>query len=149
MLHCRALPSVGGNTLFTNMYLAYETLSEALRRILDRLHIVNDVSLAPEYKVMDPEQVAQSIRDNPPMKYPLVRVHPSTGRRALYVSDMLTRGPALPASPSAWVRMRAAAAAGTSSTLMRARCAYRRALSPTNGCRSSQLSSSARSMGAA
>lgn len=91
MLHCRALPSVGGNTLFTNMYLAYETLSETLRRILDRLYVVNDVSLAPEYKVMDPAQVAQSIRDNPPMKYPLVRVHPGTGRKALYVSEMLTR----------------------------------------------------------
>ena len=91
MLHCRALPSVGGNTLFTNMYLAYETLSETLRKIIERLYVVNDVALAPEYRVMDPAQVAQSIRDNPPMKYPLVRVHPGTGRKALYVSDMLTR----------------------------------------------------------
>jgi len=91
MLHCRAMPSVGGNTLFTNMYMAYETLSETVKKIVDRLSVVNDVSLAPEYQLMDPHQVAQSIIDNPPVVHPMVRVHPETGRKALYVSPMLTR----------------------------------------------------------
>lgn len=91
MLHCRALPAVGGNTLFANMYRAYDTLSPALRAIIDTLYVVNDVSLAPEYQTMPAEQVAQSIRDNPPVRYPLVRTHPGSGRKALYLNEMLTR----------------------------------------------------------
>ncbi len=91
MLHCCAKPEVGGDTLFTNTAMAYDTLSDTLKAVVDTLSIVNDVSLAPEYRSMDPAQVARSIRDNPPVAYPMVRVHPATGRRALYVSPMMTR----------------------------------------------------------
>lgn len=91
LLHCRAIPEVGGNTLFTNMYMAYESLSPALRNVLDTLSVVNDSSLAPEYKIMDPDHVARAIRDNPPVVQPMVRVHPETGRKALYLNELLTR----------------------------------------------------------
>ena len=85
MLYCVEKPSIGGDTMFANMYLAYETLSPKLREFLDGLEAVHDVSLINAKR--EPEIVAEFKRLNPPVVHPAVRTHPDSGRKALYVNN--------------------------------------------------------------
>ncbi len=70
-------PSVGGDTLFTNLCAAYDALSPPLRELCDGLSALHDAQ--PHGR---PEQMAV---------HPVVRVHPDSGRRALYVNEHFTR----------------------------------------------------------
>ena len=90
-LHCHARPDVGGDTWFTNMYRAYDTLSATLKGIADRLSVVNDLGAIPATKRRDTVKLAQAMRENPPVVQPMVRVHSETGRKALYLSEAVTR----------------------------------------------------------
>jgi len=87
LLYCREKPEVGGDTMFTNMYLAYETLSEPMKAFLDGLEAVHDFSLVAGLSERDPEKVAEMRRLSPPVAHPVIRVHPESGRRALFVSE--------------------------------------------------------------
>ena len=89
MLIAREVPSFGGDTLFANMYLAYETLSEGMRRMLDGLVAVNssakaDVTRTREDRVRDGAK--QDAKQQYAAEHPVVRTHPETGRKALYVN---------------------------------------------------------------
>jgi len=92
MLYCREIPAVGGTTMFTNMHMAFETLSPALRGVLEPLEAVHDFAhySARGLRTRNPEQIAHMNRINPPVAQPVVRVHPETGRKALYVNEMMT-----------------------------------------------------------
>ncbi|MGK2900152.1 MAG: TauD/TfdA dioxygenase family protein [Burkholderiaceae bacterium] len=92
MLYCREIPSVGGTTMFTNMNLAYETLSPTLRAMLEPLEAVHNFAhySARELRHRDSQQIAHMNKINPPVAQPVVRVHPETGRKALYLSEMMT-----------------------------------------------------------
>ena len=72
------VPDVGGDTMFANMYLAYDTLSERMKKLIAGLHGVHLPG------------TAQSRRTIPPIAQPLVRVHPETGRKALYVGEKVS-----------------------------------------------------------
>jgi taurine dioxygenase len=88
MLYALEVPPHGGDTLFANQYLAYETLSEPLRAFLDGLIAVNTSVKADVSKTR--EDVIRSsggTQDhNFAAEHPAVRTHPETGRRALYVN---------------------------------------------------------------
>jgi taurine dioxygenase len=89
MLVAREVPPAGGDTEFANMYLAYETLSDGLKRVLDGLVAVNssaaaDVSRTREDRLRDSARV--DAKKEYVAAHPVVRVHPETGRRALYVN---------------------------------------------------------------
>ena len=86
-MHCIEKPSVGGDTLFANMYLAYETLSPKLRDFLDGLEGVHDASLIEGLDKRGPDVVAEFKSKNPPVVHPAVRLHPESGRKALYVNE--------------------------------------------------------------
>jgi taurine dioxygenase len=86
-LNAKVLPDVGGATQFVNTYLAYETLSDGLKAFIEPLEAVHDVTLGPTFKRAGPE-LANEIRTlNPPVAHRIVRVHPETGRKALYLGD--------------------------------------------------------------
>ena len=87
MLFCVERPPVGGDTMFANMVNAYETLSAPLRTFLDGFDVVYDVGLTAGINERDPAKTAEVRRLNPPIAHPAVRVHPDSGRRALYVSE--------------------------------------------------------------
>lgn len=87
LLWCAERPEVGGDTMFTNMYLAYETLSDKMRAFLDDLYAIHDVSLVKGIEQRDPAEVAEMKRLSPPVAHPVVRVHSDTGRKALFVSQ--------------------------------------------------------------
>jgi taurine dioxygenase len=87
MLFCTERPPVGGDTMFCNMVRAYETLSDRMKRIVDDLDVVYDIGLTAGINERDPEKVAEMRRINPPVAHPLVRVHPRSSKKALYVSE--------------------------------------------------------------
>ncbi len=89
MLVAREVPPVGGDTLFANMYLAYETLSDGMKRMLTGLRAVASSSKADASRTRE-DRLKDSARSDAREEYvathPVVRVHPETGRRALYVN---------------------------------------------------------------
>lgn len=98
MLYAMEIPARGGNTLFANMYAAYEALPEAMKRRLDGLAAVNVYDYA-----QNPTQRGASA-EAPHHAHPVVRIHPATGRKALYVNRLMTqRILGLPQSESAAV----------------------------------------------
>ncbi|TWT00684.1 TauD/TfdA family dioxygenase [Reyranella sp. CPCC 100927] len=89
LLLCREKPPVGGDTMWANMYLAYETLTPRMRQFIDDLEAIHDASLVKGLEQRDPEKVAELKRLNPPVVHPLVRVHPETGRQSLLVGQRI------------------------------------------------------------
>ncbi|MFJ1748714.1 TauD/TfdA dioxygenase family protein [Streptomyces sp. NPDC088116] len=74
ILHLVTCPESGGDTMWSNQYLAYETLSDPYKELVDGLTAVH-VLKAPEVGELKAE-------------HPVVRIHPETGRRSLYVTRM-------------------------------------------------------------
>jgi taurine dioxygenase len=87
-LIAKELPDVGGNTMFANMYLAYEHLSPTLQRMIDPLEGIHDITTGATYLKGDPPAIqAEKRRLNPPVAHPVVRVHPEAGRKALFLGE--------------------------------------------------------------
>jgi taurine dioxygenase len=77
--------------MWANLYLALETLSPAIRRLIDDLEAVHDVTLVRGIEQRDPNVVAEMKRRNPPVIHPVVRTHPETGRKSLLVNQRIRR----------------------------------------------------------
>ncbi|MEA3193910.1 MAG: taurine dioxygenase [Betaproteobacteria bacterium] len=86
MLLAREVPPAGGDTLFANMYRAYETLSPGLKKILDSLTAVNASSKADATRTREDRAGSAEKRREYVAEHPVVRTHPETGRKALYVN---------------------------------------------------------------
>lgn len=89
LLLARELPPSGGDTLFANMYLAYESLSVNMRNMLDGLVAVNSSLKADASSTREDMRSTAARQDAPKVleaEHPVVRVHPETGRKALYVN---------------------------------------------------------------
>lgn len=88
-LIAREVPPQGGDTLFSNQYLAYESLSEGLKQTLSTLTGISssakaDVSKSREDRMANsPAARANEVLE---AEHPVVRTHPETGRRALYIN---------------------------------------------------------------
>lgn len=94
LLYCKALPDVGGDTWFSNLYLAYDALSDTLKNLLGRLSVVNDINYyyaTIGRGLQDDKNVARDSVDTPAVIQPLVRVHPETGRKVLFISPSVVR----------------------------------------------------------
>lgn len=97
ILYAREAPPAGGDTLFANMYMAYDWLSDGMKRLLDGL-----VAIHTARDAYDPQRLAHKYRGETNMKYtysdavekqvehPVVRTHPETGRKSLFVNRMFT-----------------------------------------------------------
>ena len=93
MLLARELPPYGGDTMFASMYAAYDALSPALRDVLDGLHAVNSSALADVSKTREDrirDQGSETDEQHFEVTHPVVRTHPETGRKALYVNPAHT-----------------------------------------------------------
>ena len=87
MLLAREVPPFGGDTLFANQYLAYESLSEGMRKLLDSLVAINSSAKADASRTREDRIKEQGgTGGNYQAEHPVVRTHPETGRRALYVN---------------------------------------------------------------
>ncbi|HZN24244.1 MAG TPA: TauD/TfdA family dioxygenase [Burkholderiales bacterium] len=91
IFHALILPEVGGDTMFTSMHAAYDALSDTMKRLIEGLEAVHDYMGVENMKKRDPKLVAELREANPPIAQPLVRVHAETGRKALYLSEQMTK----------------------------------------------------------
>lgn len=101
ILYAKETPSAGGDTMFANMYQAYESLSAPMKSMLDgvkswtvgdRKKLTDGDKLgAREGRYMGNEKMASKVRDPGDLvtesAHPLVRTHPETGRKALYFGN--------------------------------------------------------------
>lgn len=84
MLRAVILPDVGGDTLWASMYAAYEALSSKLQRLVEDMRAIHDSSNS----VSHARQAVNA--DYRPISHPVVRTHPVTGRKALFVNKTFT-----------------------------------------------------------
>ena len=97
MLYAIEVPSVGGNTLFANCYMAYETLPAEIKRRIDGRKALN----AYDYDSAATRRGTRLAPGVPSYVHPVVRTHPATGRKALYVNRLMTvRIEGIPANES-------------------------------------------------
>ena len=89
MLVAREVPPHGGDTMFANAYLAYDTLSDGMKTLLDGLVAINTSAKADASRTRE-DRIKASVRPDAKQEYigehPVVRTHPETGRKALYVN---------------------------------------------------------------
>lgn len=98
LLQAAELPRVGGDTIWANQYLAYETLSGGLRRLLDPLLAIHTgwphgtMGPGPDAAVSRSIKMTRNDpRADEEVAHPVVRVHPVTGRKALFVNPVYTQ----------------------------------------------------------
>ncbi|HEY5646287.1 MAG TPA: TauD/TfdA family dioxygenase [Pseudomonadales bacterium] len=88
ILYLKAVPETGGDTLFSNMYTAYEALSDRMKRMLEGMTAIHSGRHVYEGRYNVPKEQMQ--RDYPESEHPVIRTHPVTGRRALFVNSGFT-----------------------------------------------------------
>lgn len=87
------VPDVGGDTAFASMYAAYESLSDRMQRFLDGMTAIHDITPLLENAVrrgISDADVNETRQKWPAVIHPLVRTHPETGRKGLYVNPNAT-----------------------------------------------------------
>jgi len=99
ILYAKEVPERGGDTLFANQYRAYETLSPGMRRMLEGLRAVHTArhiyGLAGRTtdtynKGQNAMAILPSAQAHGEVDHPVVRTHPETGRKCLYVNPAFT-----------------------------------------------------------
>jgi taurine dioxygenase len=102
ILRAIEVPDVGGDTLFADMTAAYELLSPEMQRFACGLTAVHDIARVFAKRLGKSVEELHEIY--PPMEHPVVRTHPETGQRALYVNTGFTsRIKGLSDKESAWL----------------------------------------------
>lgn len=93
ILQAKVVPQRGGDTLWASMSAAYEALSPAMQDFLSGLTAVHDFKYGFKESLAEPggyERLKQAVEDNPPVTHPVVRVHPVSGRKSLFVNALFT-----------------------------------------------------------
>lgn len=85
ILHLHEVPPLGGDTAWSSMYAAYEALSAPMQALLEPLTAHHVADYTGNYGDHTPQ------RESPRAVHPVIRVHPRTGRKALYVNEGFTR----------------------------------------------------------
>jgi taurine dioxygenase len=97
ILYAHEVPAVGGDTLYASMYLAYETLSDGLKTMLEGLRAHHSSRLAFGAVAYEDDTTTEGRTGNPELAvqdaiHPVVIRHPGSGRKALYVNPGFTLG---------------------------------------------------------
>ena len=96
ILHCQVTPEGGGgDTLWSSLYAPYEALSPGVRDMIENLTAVHDYYIAFSASVLRGrggiEKLARDIVELPPVEHPVVRTHPETRRKGLFVNRTFTK----------------------------------------------------------
>lgn len=100
VLHAVEVPPSGGDTQFSNARLAYEALPADMKRRIDGLRAVHDW-VASRLNSGTSPATAEQRRARPPVSHPLVRTHPDTGRKSLYLGVHVSHVEGMPEAESA------------------------------------------------
>ncbi|HVN50045.1 MAG TPA: TauD/TfdA family dioxygenase [Acidimicrobiales bacterium] len=89
MLRAVEVPAVGGDTLFADMEAAYDALGDSMKAMLDGLVAVHDFARVFGFG-KSADELAELREKYPPAEHPVVRTHPVTGRKSIYVNVAFT-----------------------------------------------------------
>ena len=95
-LLAKETPPLGGDTLFANMYLAYETLSDGMKALLDGLVAINTASLLnrggsnTRFGFSSIQGQNEAAAETTVAEHPAIRTHPETGRKSIYIDALHT-----------------------------------------------------------
>ncbi|GJM13387.1 MAG: alpha-ketoglutarate-dependent taurine dioxygenase [Pseudohongiella sp.] len=93
VLYSKICPPRGGDTLWSSMTAAYDSLSEPMQKLLGGLTAEHDFSHGFKESLAEPggrERLAQAVADNPPIQHPVIRTHPENGRKVIFVNSLFT-----------------------------------------------------------
>lgn len=90
ILRASRLPALGGDTLWANTAAVYNGLDPELRERIDRLDAYHDGVVSFGRHLDTPEKHAAFVARHPPRRHPMVRIHPETGERLVYVNSGFT-----------------------------------------------------------
>lgn len=93
LLRSTIIPARGGDTLWSSMTAAYEELSGHMQQLLDGLYAVHDFRHGFKESIEEEggvERLADAIKDNPPVKHPVIQTHPESGKKVIFVNSLFT-----------------------------------------------------------
>ena len=93
LLQGQIIPEVGGDTLWASATAAFGSLSKEMQELLTPLTAIHDFAHGFAESLAEPggaERLAPAIAANPPVQHPLVRTHPETGSKSIYVNRLFT-----------------------------------------------------------
>ena len=93
LLQGQIIPEVGGDTLWASATAAFGSLSKEMQELLTPLTAIHDFAHGFAESLAEPggaERLAPAIAANPPVEHPLVRTHPETGSKSIYVNRLFT-----------------------------------------------------------
>ncbi len=87
MLYAEVTPSTGGETGFADMYAAFEAMTPDERRRLEGMRAIHNLNFSRNRRHGEEPMTDEQRRSAPPVDQPIVRTHPETGRKAIYLGD--------------------------------------------------------------
>ena len=93
VLHSMIVPPKGGDTLWASTAAAYRGLSQPMQNMLDPLTAVHDFSWGFKESLAEPggrERLRDAVAANPPVRHPVIRTHPESGEKVIYVNSLFT-----------------------------------------------------------
>jgi taurine dioxygenase len=87
IIYGEVVPRVGGETHFCDMYGAYERLDPAWKARIANLRVVHNLDFSRTRRHGEDPMTEEQRRETPPVDHPIVRTHPETGRKCLYLGD--------------------------------------------------------------
>ena len=89
MLQLHTLPECGGDTMFANMYMAYEALSHPMQKFLSNLKASHESEHFYRGRYKN-ESNGEVVKEYPSAIHPVIRTHPETGKKAIFVNKFFT-----------------------------------------------------------
>jgi taurine dioxygenase len=94
VLRAVEVPEAGGDTMWNNLYAAYDGLSDPLKKFIDGMTAIHYIAVSMPADFLEQnysaKQVARFHEVTPPVEHPVVRTHPETGRKCLFVNRNFT-----------------------------------------------------------
>lgn len=93
VLYSQVIPEKGGDTMWASTTAAYQGLSEPMKAMLADLNAVHDFSWGFKESLAEPggrERLADAVASNPPVEHPVIRVHPETHEKVIFVNSLFT-----------------------------------------------------------
>jgi taurine dioxygenase len=103
MLRAEVVPEVGGDTMFCDMYVAYNALPSSIKRAVEGMEAVHSVANGLKY-TQGTEKMNEMLKKYPMQVHPVIRTHPETGKKGIYVNRAHTSHVSVMAATFSWSR---------------------------------------------
>ena len=93
VLRSKICPPKGGDTMWASMSAAYDGLSKGMQKFLSNLNAEHDFSYGFKESLAEPggkERLAEAVKNNPPVQHPVIRVHPESKQKVIFVNALFT-----------------------------------------------------------